>query len=91
MRILVGRLRSRSGRVNEVRVRDLSLDGCMISTQGLPGKVGDRILIRLPSLRYLAATIIWIEHPSAGLTFEESLYPPVLDYLRKLFVVVRRE
>jgi hypothetical protein len=89
-RVLVSRLRSRTGRVNEVNVIDLSLAGCLIEKQALVIYLEDRILLKLPGLRYLPAHVAWIEDRHAGLVFEEPLYEPVLNHVVKSFMARRR-
>lgn len=89
-RVLVSRLRSRTGRVTEVNVIDLSLAGCLIEKQALVLHQDDRILLKLPGLRYLPAHVSWIEDRNAGLVFEEPLYEPVLNHVVKSFMARRR-
>ena len=84
--VLVSRLRSRSGLVNAVNVLDLSLAGCMIERQAMSIRQDDRVLLRLPGLRYLAAAVAWTEDGRAGLVFEEPLYEPVLNHVVKSFI-----
>lgn len=88
--VLVSRMRSRTGRVNEVNVMDLSLAGCLIEKQALVIRLAERILIKLPGLRYLPAHVAWIEDRHAGLVFEEQLYEPVLNHVVKSFMARHR-
>jgi hypothetical protein len=85
-KVLVSRLRSRRGRVSEVNVVDLSLAGCLIERQALVLYLEDRILLKLPGLRYLPVHVAWIEDRHAGLVFEEPLYEPVLNHVVKSFI-----
>jgi hypothetical protein len=89
-RVLVSRLRSRTGRVNEVNVVDLSLAGCMLEKQALVIRLRDRILLKLPGLRYLPAQVAWIENRHVVLVFEEPLYEPVLNHIVTSFMARRR-
>jgi len=82
-RHLVGRLRSRSGCVNEVKVLDLSVAGCLIERRALPVKVDDRVLLQLPGLRYQSANVAWIDEDGVGLTFEELLHEVVVQHLQR--------
>jgi hypothetical protein len=87
--ILVSRLRSRTGLVNEVNVLDLSLAGCLIEKQAMVIRLEDRVLLKLPGLRYLPAAVVWIEDGRAGLVFEEQLYEPVLNHVVRSFITRR--
>jgi hypothetical protein len=89
--VLIGRLRSPSGYVNEIHIRDLSIGGCLIVRRSLPIRVDDRVLVSLPQLRSLPARVIWIEEGEAALAFEEALYEPVVEHLRQQFVAVLRD
>jgi len=88
-KVLISRLRSRTGRVNEVNVVDLSLAGCMLERQSLSVYVDDRVLLKLPGLRYLPARVTWIEDRHTGLEFEVPLYEPVLNHVIKSFMARR--
>jgi hypothetical protein len=88
-RVLISRMRSRSGLVGEVNVVDLSLAGCLIEKQALTIRPEDRILLKLPGLRYLTAYVSWVEDRHAGLVFEEPLYEPVLNHVVKSFMARR--
>jgi len=88
MSVLVSRLRSRTGLVNTVHVVELTMAGCMIEKCALSMRQDDRVLLRMPGLRYLPAIVVWIDEGRAGLAFEDPLYEPVLDHLRKAFKVV---
>jgi hypothetical protein len=90
-RVLTGRLRSPSGYTNEIAILDLSVGGCLIVRRSLPIKIDDRVLISMPELRSLPARVIWIEGEQAALAFEEALYEPVVEHLRRQFVAVMRD
>jgi len=89
-RILIGRLRSRSGYISEIHIRDLSVGGCLILKRALPIKVDDRVLVGLPELRLWPAQVAWIEGDEAALAFEEALYEPVVENLQRKFVMMLR-
>jgi hypothetical protein len=57
----------------------------------LPIKVDDRVLVSLPQLRFLPANVSWIEEDEAALAFDEALYEPVVEHLRRKFVTVVRD
>jgi len=80
---LKARLRTRSGTVSEVIVQDLSVGGCLVETRSLPMKVEDRVLIQLPELSYRPVSVVWMEEGQSGLAFEEPLYEPVVEHLKR--------
>ena len=63
----------------EMHVLDLSEGGCLLESRGWSVKPGERVLVRLPGLGEIGATIIWMEDRRAGLAFEEAVYGPVLE------------
>ncbi|QGN55518.1 hypothetical protein [Novosphingobium sp. Gsoil 351] len=73
--------------MNAVDVVELTMAGCMIDKCTLSVRDGDRILLRMPGLRYLPARVLWIDEGRAGLAFEEHLYEPVLEHMLKSFKV----
>lgn len=85
-RHLPAQLRSRTGRVNEVRVVDLSIAGCLIERQAMTLDVGDSVLIRLPGLSYMRAAVVWAEEYVAALELEETLHDAVYENQLRAFV-----
>lgn len=85
-RYLPAHLRLRTGRVNEVRIVDLSIAGCLIERQAMALCQGDSLLVRLPGLSYMRATVVWIEDYVAALELEETLHDAVYEHLRASFV-----
>ena len=74
------RCRSRSTSVG-VQVLDLSAAGCMVATQGWRFMSDEKVLISLPGLSYLRASVLWTDENTAGLQFDQPLYEPVLAHL----------
>lgn len=73
--------RMKSGMVAEVRVLDLSIVGCMIAREAISFEEGGRVLVRLPGLEYMPATVLWIEDGLVGIEFERDLHDAVYDRL----------
>ena len=73
------------GGVHEIHVLDLSAAGCLVEKRLVKMDQGDRLLIKLPGLRYLTTTVAWAEEGQAGLVFEDPLYGPVLEHLQRRF------
>lgn len=84
--VLPARLRTRTGMTNPVDVTDVSLAGCMIERRALSLGEGDRVLIQLADLGFMAASVVWVEERHAGLMFEHELYEPVLEHLLRSFM-----
>ena len=75
------RLHNRS--VAELRVVDISLAGCMVERRAWTFKPGERVLVKLPNLEYQTASVVWCDDDHVGIAFENLLYEPVLNRLRK--------
>lgn len=74
----------RSGKRMRLPVLDISLGGCMVDSRAWSIKAGESLSIKLPSLGYQPARIVWIEGERAGIAFEELLYEPTLEHLNAL-------
>jgi len=85
-RHLPAQLRSRSGRVNPIRIVDLSIAGCLMERQAMALGVGDSVLVRLPGLSYIRAEVVWVEEGIAALSFEEVLHDAIFEHLQNAFV-----
>lgn len=83
---LTAQCRTRTGGVHQIHILDLSAAGCLVERRMVRMDERDRLLIKLPGLAYLAASVVWIEEDQAGLLFEEPLYAPVLEHLQHRFV-----
>lgn len=83
VRYSTARCRRHTGSVSDLEVLDLSEAGCLVDKRMIGLRQGERVLIKLRGLRYMPATVTWIEEGEAGLTFEQPLYRPVLDHLKR--------
>ena len=84
-RHLPAQLRSRTGRVNQIRIVDLSIAGCLLERQALTLDVGDAVLVRLPGLSYCRAVVVWCEDETAALAFDEILHDAIFEHLQRAF------
>lgn len=84
--VLPARLRTRTGLVTDIDVLDVSLAGCMLERRALSLQEGERVLVRLADLAFMPAKVVWVDDTNAGLMFEQDLYEPVLDHLKRSFV-----
>ncbi len=75
--------RSKTGRVHEVLVLDLSEAGCLINKRMVKLEDDERVLIKLPTLAYLTARVVWVEEDRAGLEFDDLLHSAVLAHLQQ--------
>lgn len=75
--------RSRTGRIHEVHVLDLSEAGCLINKRMVKLEDDERVLIKLTTLAYQAARVIWVEDGRAGLEFDNMLHSAVLAHLQQ--------
>lgn len=74
----------RSGRKMQLPVLDISLGGCMVDARAWSIKPEENVSIKLPSLGFQPARVVWIEDQRAGIAFEELLYEPTLEHLNRL-------
>ena len=77
-------VRYHSGRKLKLPVLDISLGGCMVDARSWSIRAGELVSVKLPSLNWQPATLIWIEDGKAGIAFEEMLYEPTLEHLNSL-------
>jgi hypothetical protein len=84
-RHLPAQLRTRTGRVNQVRIVDLSIAGCLVERQAMALAVDDAVLVRLPGLSYCRATVAWVEDGIAALSFDEILHDAIFEHLQRSF------
>jgi hypothetical protein len=85
-RYLTAHLRTRTGRVNEVRIVDISTAGCLIERRAIVLNPADPTLVKLPGLSNLRATVLWVEEYLAAIEFEELLHDAVFENLKDSFV-----
>ena len=74
----------RGSRRMKMPVLDISLGGCMVDSRAWSAKPGDELSIRLPTLGFQRASVVWIEDQRAGIAFDELLYEPTLEHLSAL-------
>jgi hypothetical protein len=79
--VILARIRARKGTLNDIRVLDLSLAGCIIDRHALSLARDERVLIKLPGLALMPCNVCWVEEHTVGLEFEQPLYEPVFDHL----------
>lgn len=84
-RHLPAQLRSKLGRVNQVRIVDLSIAGCLIERQAMAFAVDDAVLVRLPGLSFSRAVVVWVEDGIAALAFDEILHDAIFEHLQHSF------
>ena len=73
-----------NGRKLKLPVLDISLGGCMVDARSWSIRPGEPVSIKLPSLSWQPAELIWNEDGKAGIAFEEPLYEPTLEHLNSL-------
>lgn len=68
-------------RVVFVDLIDLSEGGCKL--RGKPGfaEVGDRVTMKMGGVNAPLGSVAWIEGQIAGIAFEGTMHPAVIDYL----------
>ncbi len=78
---LTAKCRLPTGGVSEIAILDINENGCLIQKNMMRMESGGRVLLKLPGLEHMVAYVAWVEEEQAGLTFEQSLYGPVLQHL----------
>jgi hypothetical protein len=64
-----------------VDLLDISEGGCRIRGPSGFAAMGDRVMMRIAGINAPLGTIAWVEGPVAGVAFEGTLHPAVLDHL----------
>lgn len=64
-----------------VDLLDLSEGGCRIAGKLGFAAVGDRVTMRIEGINAPFGTIAWIDGSQAGVAFDGTLHPAVLDHL----------
>jgi len=77
-------VRYQSGRKLTLPVLDISLGGCMVDARSWSIRPGEPVSVKLPSLNWQPAKLVWNEDGRAGIAFEEMLYEPTLEHLNAL-------
>ncbi|WP_427963729.1 PilZ domain-containing protein [Altererythrobacter sp.] len=75
--------RYRSGRKMVLDILDISLGGCMLDSRGWSVQPEEHITIKMPTLGYRSAKVVWIEDERAGVAFDEMLYEPTLVHIQE--------
>jgi hypothetical protein len=63
-----------------VSITDLSCGGCGIETELLLNP-DDRVWLKLPGFEAWPCKVVWAEDGRAGLAFDHSLHPAVVDHV----------
>jgi hypothetical protein len=68
-------------RVVFVELVDLSERGCKIRAKPGFAEVGDRVTMKVNGINAPLGSIAWVEGGLAGVAFEGTIHPAVLDFL----------
>ena len=68
-------------RVVFVDLLDISEGGCKIKAKAGFAEVGDRVTMKVNGINAPLGSIAWIEGQFAGVAFEGSMHPAVVDFL----------
>jgi len=86
-RQLTGYCRTRIGGAVSIQIFDVSIAGCIFDRRASIMTCGQRVLIKLPGLSYLAAKVAWIDDNLVAVSFEHPLYEPVLKHIMRYYAV----
>ena len=64
----------------QLATRDVSPDGCRVELVEMVD-IGERVIVRLPSIEPLGAEVAWVKGANAGLQFQRPLHPAVFEQL----------
>ena len=78
---IIAQVRYRSRSKMQMPVLDINVGGCMVDARGWAAKPDEHVMVKLPGLESLGASVVWIEDQRAGLAFDEPLYGPTLEAL----------
>lgn len=70
-------------RVVYVDLVDISEGGCKVKGSAGFAKVGDRILLKVGAVNAPLGSVAWVDGKYAGVSFEGTMHPGVLDHLRE--------
>ena len=82
---MMAKVRSKGAEMNGIAVLDLSLAGCMLQWRGWRMQEEQRVLISVPALANLPATVLWSEDDRLGLVFDRPLHEAVYEHLASGF------
>ena len=74
--------RARNTRL-EIDVFEISTHSCLLDLRAWRLKQNERIMIKLPGLTWIGATILWVYNGLGGVIFEQPLHVAVLNHLLK--------
>ena len=77
--MIKGRVRARTVFVDLV---DLSEGGCKIRGKAGFANVGDRVTMKVGEVNAPFGTIAWTDGQFAGVAFEGTMHPAIIDHLR---------
>lgn len=78
--VLRAQFRSINRRVS-VEISDISEHGCRIDHAFRNLELGDYVILRTPGFESFFGTIRWIQGRQAGIEFDYSLHPAIVDHL----------
>ena len=76
--LVQGRMRSRSV---YVEVLDVSEGGCKIKGRHGFAEAGENVVLKIDGVRTPLGKIVWVDGEFAGLKFEGTMHPAVVDFL----------
>ncbi len=76
--LVKSRVRSR---VVYVDLIDISEGGCKVRAKAGFADVGDRVVMKVGGINAPLGTVAWIDGEHAGIAFEGTMHPAVIDYL----------
>lgn len=79
--LLNARCRVSLGNSAEVWLLDLSTSGCRLFGRAGLLRLGQAVMIRPEGLEAHAGTVMWVSGEQAGVHFEQTLHPAVVDHL----------
>lgn len=78
-----GRYRTGSGVPKDVSVLDISEGGCRFFDKFGRLIPGARITVRIGAIGPIEATVRWCEDQVVGVEFDNPIYGPVLEHIRR--------
>ena len=78
-----GRYRTGSGVPKDVSVLDISEGGCRFFDKFGRLIPGARITVRIGAIGPIEATVRWCEDQIVGVEFDNPIYGPVLEHIRR--------
>lgn len=75
----------------ELNLIDLSEYGCQLATSAFDIRAGDRICLHPEGLAGVWGDVIWVRDGRAGVRFDHSLHPAVVDHLARAYTGTRND